>query len=59
LYILICTLLDSRREDKMSPLNGSKYYPNSICSLFHPESNFDILLSFQKIFGFYRIFKDY
>jgi hypothetical protein len=57
-YIPIFTLLDSRREDKISPLNGSKYYPNSICSLFHHESNFNILLSFQKIFGFYHIFKD-
>jgi hypothetical protein len=47
LYNLISTLF-SRQEDKISRLNGSKYYPNSICSLFHHESNFVISLSLQK-----------
>jgi hypothetical protein len=51
-YIPVFTLLDSRREDKISPLNGSKYYPNLICSLFHNDSTFDILLSFQKYLVF-------
>jgi hypothetical protein len=27
-YVLIFTLLDSRREDKFSELNLSKHYPN-------------------------------
>jgi hypothetical protein len=48
LYILIFTILDSRREDKSSRLN----YPNSVCSLFHHESNVDILLSFPKYLVF-------
>jgi hypothetical protein len=38
--ILIFTFLHSR-------LNGSQHWPNSISSLFPPESNFHLLLSFH------------
>jgi hypothetical protein len=49
LYILILTFLESRREDKIFGLNGSKHYPNSVSSSFSPESNFDLLMSFGNI----------
>jgi hypothetical protein len=32
LRILMFAFLDSRQENKVSKLNGSKHYPNSICS---------------------------
>jgi hypothetical protein len=32
LYILIITFLDSRQEDKTFWTEGTKHYPNSICS---------------------------
>jgi hypothetical protein len=36
--------LDSRREDKMSEMNGSKHYPDSVSSKFSPESGFDLMI---------------
>jgi hypothetical protein len=49
LYILIVMVLDSRWEDKSSELNGSKHYPDLICSDFYLKSNFGLLLSFRNI----------
>jgi hypothetical protein len=46
LYIIILAILDRRREDKHSQLNGSKHYPNSITSEHIYQSNIDFLLSF-------------
>jgi hypothetical protein len=48
LYILIFTCL-VRREDKVSELNGSKYYSSLICFYFLFVSNFDLLLCFPDI----------
>jgi hypothetical protein len=46
LYILTFTFFDSSVRTKGSAPNGSMHYQNSISSWFHPESNFDLLLSF-------------
>jgi hypothetical protein len=39
LCILILTFLESRGEDKGSELNGSKHFPNVICSQYIGEEN--------------------
>jgi hypothetical protein len=39
-YILIFLFLIADEKTKDSGLNGSKHYPNSVCSQFYPESNF-------------------
>jgi hypothetical protein len=50
LHILIFTFFDSRCEDRrLWTENGSKHNQNSIFSKFHPESNFDLLLSSPNI----------
>jgi hypothetical protein len=49
MYILIFKLFNNRWEDRNSGLNGNRHYQNSVSSLFPPESNLDLLLSFSNV----------
>jgi hypothetical protein len=49
LYVPIFTFLDSWWDHKISGLNGTKYYSNSMSTYFLLEANFHLLLSFKNI----------